>query len=172
MVCSPASQITMWNPTACQIDMNMIAGMAVEVLFSQSVPWTVLNVTVCSMLLTSPSRRYMKRHRIETTTIEVTTGTKYRVRKKFVARALSVHQEREQQCEARTAAARRPPRSRRCCAATSRTAGRRRAGWKLSSPVISVGSREMSRALVKASMKHRMQRDEEEHEQQDDWLGQ
>ena len=76
MVCRPDSQITMWNPTACQIDMKMIAGIAVEGLLSQSVPWMALKVTGCSRLFTKPSGAYMKRHRIETTTIEVTTGTK------------------------------------------------------------------------------------------------
>ena len=38
MVCSPASQMIMWKPTACQIDITMIAGIAVSGLFSQSVP--------------------------------------------------------------------------------------------------------------------------------------
>ena len=38
MVCSPESQMTMWKPTACQIDMNMIASSAVFGLPSQSGP--------------------------------------------------------------------------------------------------------------------------------------
>jgi hypothetical protein len=90
MVCSPDSQITMWKPTACQMDMNMMAGIAAVGLFSQSVPWITLKVSVCSMLLTSPSGWYMKRQRIDTTTIEVTTGTKYRVRKKLTPRIFAL----------------------------------------------------------------------------------
>jgi hypothetical protein len=90
MVWRPDSQITMWNPTACQIDMNMMAGIAAVGLFSQSVPWTTLKLSVWSMLLTSPSGWYMKRHRMDTTTIEVTTGTKYIVRKKLTPRILAL----------------------------------------------------------------------------------
>ena len=45
MVCRPASQMIMWNPTACQIDMNMIAGIAVVGLFNQSVPCECPKVT-------------------------------------------------------------------------------------------------------------------------------
>src|SRR3712207_8241389 len=74
----------MWKPTACQTDMNMIAGMAVEVSLSQSAPSTMLKVSACRTALTRPSGWYMKRHRMETTTMEVTTGTKYIVRKKLV----------------------------------------------------------------------------------------
>jgi hypothetical protein len=54
--------------------MNMMAGMAAFGLFSQSVPWTTLKVRVWSMLLISPSGWYMNFHRIDATTIEVTTG--------------------------------------------------------------------------------------------------
>ena len=56
--------------------MAMIAGIAVAGLLSQSIPWMTFKLTVCSRLFTKPSGAYMKRHRIETTTIEVTTGTK------------------------------------------------------------------------------------------------
>jgi hypothetical protein len=66
MVCNPDSQITVWNPTACQIDMNMMAGIAAVGLFSQSVPWTTLKVAVCSRF------------------------TKYRVRKKLTPRILAL----------------------------------------------------------------------------------
>src|SRR3712207_41371 len=76
----------MWKPTACQTDMNMIAGMAVEVSLSQSAPSTTLKVSACRTELTRPSGWYMKRQRMETTTMEVTTGTKYIVRKKLVPR--------------------------------------------------------------------------------------
>ena len=76
MVCRPDSQITMWKPTACQIDMKMMAGIAVAGLLSQSAPWMTLKLTDWSTLLIRPSGWYMNCHRIDTTTIEVTTGTK------------------------------------------------------------------------------------------------
>src|SRR6478609_6069411 len=83
MVCRPESQMTMWKPTACQIDRKMMAGIAELVLLSQSVPWMVLKDTACRTWLTRPSGWYMNRQRIDTTTIDVTTGMKYNVRKKF-----------------------------------------------------------------------------------------
>src|SRR6478735_6734417 len=80
MVCSPDSQMTMWKPTACQIDISMIAPSAVVGLPSQSVPWMAPPDTARSTELISPSGWYMNCHSMETTTIEVTTGRKYTVR--------------------------------------------------------------------------------------------
>ena len=54
MVWSPASQITMWKPTACQIDMAMIAGSAVDGLPSQSTGWNAPKVSQPSTLFSSP----------------------------------------------------------------------------------------------------------------------
>ena len=51
MVCSPDSQMTMWKPTACQIDNMMIANRAVFGLPSQSGPWMP---TLASRALISP----------------------------------------------------------------------------------------------------------------------
>src|SRR6478609_5500588 len=80
MVCSPESQMTMWKPTPCQTDMNRIEASAVVGLPSQSGPL----IPICaSNWLISPSWRYMNIHSIEMTTIEVTTGRKYTVRKKL-----------------------------------------------------------------------------------------
>ena len=73
MVCRPDSQMTMWKPTACQIDMNMIASSAV--LGCPASPARGCR-TCASKPLISPSGWYMNSHSIETTTIEVTTGRK------------------------------------------------------------------------------------------------
>src|SRR6478752_9672980 len=80
MVCSPESQITMWKPTTCQTDMNRIEARAVVGLPSQSGP--VMPICASNWLI-SPSCRYMNSHSIEMTTIDVTTGRKYTVRKKL-----------------------------------------------------------------------------------------
>ena len=76
MVCRPDSQMSMWKPTACQIDSTMIAPSAVLGSFSQAVPCHAPNVTVLMNELIRPSSWYMNFQRIDTTTIEVTTGTK------------------------------------------------------------------------------------------------
>lgn len=47
----------MWNPTACQIDMTMIAPSAVDGSLSQSVPLHSPKVTASIIELTSPSSR-------------------------------------------------------------------------------------------------------------------
>ena len=44
----------MWKPTACQIDMAMIAGSAVEGLPSQSTGWNAPKVSHDSTLFSSP----------------------------------------------------------------------------------------------------------------------
>src|SRR6478672_4330301 len=80
MVCRPESQMTMWKPTPCQTDMNRIEASAVVGLPSQSGP---LKPICASNWLIRPSWRYMNSHSIEMTTIEVTTGRKYTVRKKL-----------------------------------------------------------------------------------------
>src|SRR6478752_3582971 len=80
MVCSPESQITMWKPTTCQTDMNRIEARAVVGLPSQSGP--VMPICASNWLI-SPSCRYMNSHSIEMTTMDVTTGRKYTVRKKL-----------------------------------------------------------------------------------------
>src|SRR3954451_9733513 len=80
----------MWKPTACQIDISMIAGRAVDGLFNQSMGVKCPNVTRTSTWLSSPSSWYKNFHSSEITTIDVTTGTKYIVRKKFVPRTFAL----------------------------------------------------------------------------------
>ena len=87
MVCSPDSQMIMWKPTACQIDSTMIAGSAVLGLFSQSAPCSAPNVTVSMNELISPVGWYMNFQRIDTTTIDVTTGMKKTIRKNVTPRS-------------------------------------------------------------------------------------
>src|SRR5256885_2864399 len=76
MVCRPDSQISMWKTTACQIDSTMIAVSAVLGSFSHAVPCQAPQVMESIKELISPSGWYMNFHRIDTTTIEVTTGMK------------------------------------------------------------------------------------------------
>ena len=54
IVWSPASQITMWNPTACQIDIAMIEPRAVFVFPSQSIGCQARKVAAPRRLCRSP----------------------------------------------------------------------------------------------------------------------
>src|SRR6478735_5137118 len=87
MVCRPDSQITMWKPTPCQTDMTRIETSAVLGLPSQSGP-SMPNTA--RKLLINPLGWYSNFHNRETTTIEVTTGRKYTVRKKLTPRILTL----------------------------------------------------------------------------------
>src|SRR6478736_1070381 len=147
MVCSPESQMTMWKPIACQADMRMIASSAVFGSPSQSGPWMP---NFASTWLMSPFGWYMNSHSIDTTTIEVTTGRKYTVRKKFVPRILtltsSANPSAHADCTGTMTAAKTivlRSEAQNVSSAKSRT--------KLSAPMNSAGRGEMSRALVNAS---------------------
>ena len=54
MVCKPDSQMTIWNPTACQIDMTMIAPSAVDELPSQSTFGIIPKLTASNKLFNNP----------------------------------------------------------------------------------------------------------------------
>jgi len=109
------------------------------------------NVMVSMNELTMPSGWYMKRHRIDTTTIEVTTGMKYTIRKNVVPRSFWL-----------TRIAISSPRP--ACTGTTTTANRNvlmrdrtkvgsavNARMKLSSPTNRGGLGEIRRALVNES---------------------
>src|SRR4051812_29203473 len=144
----------MWKPTADQIDMSMIAGRAVDGLFSQSIGVKCPNVTRTSTWLSSPSSWYRNFHSSEITTMDVTTGTKYIVRKKLVPRTFAL-----------TSSARTRPKP--ACTGTMTSAKykvlRKDAQntesenrlVKFSNPTNSAGRGEMRRAFVKASVKAR-----------------
>ena len=138
-----------WKPTACQMDMMMMAGRAVLGLLSQAMFSQAPKVSMSMNELTMPSGWYMKRHRIDTTTIEVTTGMKNTIRKNVVPRSFWL-----------TRTANSSPRP--ACTGTTTMANRNvlirdrmkvgsavKARMKLSRPTKRGGLGEMRRALVK-----------------------
>ena len=137
---SPESQMIMWKPTACQIERKMMAPRAVLGLFSRPVPAHAPKVIVLIMELINPFSWYMNFHRIDTTTIDVTTGMKKMTRRRSPRAG----------CDSRAprAAARRPPgrvprrvRTRRC----SRWTAGRRVGERAGEVVESDESRRIRR---------------------------
>ena len=88
IVWSPDSQMIMWKPTACQIERTMMAPSAVLGLLSQSVPSQAPKLIVLIIELINPFSWYMNFHRIDTTTIDVTTGMKKMTRKIVTPRSV------------------------------------------------------------------------------------
>src|SRR5829696_3325135 len=95
----------------------------------------------------------MKRQRIDTTTIEVTTGTKYRVRKMLTPRILalisSASSSAKPACRGTTTTAKY-----KVLRSDFQNSGSLNSREKFSNPMIFAGSGEISRALVNASAKH------------------
>ena len=155
IVWSPDSQMIMWKPTACQIERKMMAPRAVLGLFSQSVPDHAPKVIVSIIELINPFSWYMNFHRIDTTTIDVTTGMKKTTRKKVTPRMLRFTSTASSSAKAAWTGTTTSANT-KVFQADCRNTGSVNARAKLSNPTSLGGFGEMSRAFVNERANARM----------------